>query len=378
MKVISNLDKNQLLNKKVLLRVDFDVPVVDGRIAEDFRIKAQKETIDYLLDNGARVMLISHLGHDVSGTSFNSIVEQLGLILGQTLTIVPHVELDSVGALFDKCPILLLDNLRQDSREVENNDGFAEELSKGFDYYINDAFAAMHRNHASLVAITRHLPSYAGFLVKKEIDNLEQAMGAPMEGKVLVLGGAKISTKIPVIKNFVNKAEKILIGGALANNFFKAQGIKIGASFVDDSVAPDIRSENIILPRDFITAEKESESGSVKLYKQLANIGSMEAILDIGPETAEEWADIIEQSNMVIWNGPMGFFEHKDFAEGTEIIAEAVVKAERSIIGGGDTIAAVNIFGLLDKYTFASTGGGAMLEFLSGNKLLGLEALGYY
>lgn len=378
LKFVDQLSKKELTNKKILLRVDFDISVKGGKIRENFRIKSHRETLDYLLDNGAKVMLISHLGHDVSEASFAPIVEQLGLILGQTLTLVPHAALDSVGALFDKCPILLLDNLRQDSREVENDDGFAMELAKGFDYYINDAFAAMHRNHASLVAITRHLPSYAGLLVKKEIDNLEQAMGAPMEGKVLVLGGAKISTKMPIIKNFLDKADKILIGGALANNFFKAQGIKIGTSVVDDSIAPDIRSENIILPKDFITAEKESESGSVKLYKQLADVGPIEAILDIGPETAEEWADIIERSKMVIWNGPMGFFEHKNFAEGTEIVAEAVVKAECSIIGGGDTIAAVDKFGLLERYSFVSTGGGAMLEFLAGNKLPGLEALSYY
>lgn len=377
-KYINELKKEDLENKKVLLRVDFDIPIIDGKIAEDHRIKAQKETIDYLINAGARVLMVVHLGHEISDASFSPIVEELGTILGQTLTLVPRLELASVNFLFEKCQLLLLDNIRQDSLEIQNDDGLAVRLANGFDYYVNDAFATMHRNHTSIVAVTKHLPSYAGLLVRKEVDNLEQAMRAPMEGKILVLGGAKISTKMPVIKNFIERAEKILIGGALANNFFKTQGIKVGASVVDDAVALDVKSENIILPRDFITAEKGSESSSVKLYKPPANVGEAEAILDIGPETAEEWAEIIERAKMVIWNGPMGYFEHKDFEEGTEIIAEAVSKVERSIVGGGDTIVAVDKFGLLDKYGFVSTGGGAMLEFLAGNKLPGLEALGYY
>ena len=377
-KYINELKKEDLENKKVLLRVDFDIPIIDGKIAEDYRIKAQKETIDYLINAGARVLMVVHLGHEISDASFSPIVEELGTILGQTLTLVPRLELASVNFLFEKCQLLLLDNIRQDSLEIQNDDGLAVRLANGFDYYVNDAFATMHRNHTSIVAVTKHLPSYAGLLVRKEVDNLEQAMRAPMEGKILVLGGAKISTKMPVIKNFIERAEKILIGGALANNFFKTQGIKVGASVVDDAVALDVKSENIILPRDFITAEKGSESSSVKLYKPPANVGEAEAILDIGPETAEEWAEIIERAKMVIWNGPMGYFEHKDFEEGTEIIAEAVSKVERSIVGGGDTIVAVDKFGLLDKYGFVSTGGGAMLEFLAGNKLPGLEALGYY
>lgn len=409
-KYIDELKKEELENKKVLLRADLDIPVVDGKIGETFRIKAQKETIDYLVNNGAKVLMVAHLGHEVSDASFGPVAEEIGEILGQILTLVPHSELAGIGKLFEAANVLLLDNLRQDKREVENNEGFARELftlsssngSKGFDYYVNNCFATMHREHASLVAITKFLPSYAGLLIKKEIENLKQAMDAPAEGKVLILGGAKISTKMPVIKNFVGIAEKLLIGGALANDFFQAQGIKIGASVVDDTVAPDVRSENIILPRDFITGTRSGDPESinphtkraqaaspldsdsarsgvgVKIYKKVTGVGDKEAILDIGPETAEEWAEIIERAKMVIWNGPMGYFESKNFEEGTEVIAQAVTKAERSIIGGGDTITAVNKFGLLDKYTFVSTGGGAMLEFLAGNRLPGLEALGYY
>ncbi|MEK7151138.1 MAG: phosphoglycerate kinase [Patescibacteria group bacterium] len=378
LKFISDISKDELKNKKILLRVDFDVPIIDGKIIEDFRIKAHKETIEYLLNNGAKIMLVSHLGHEVSDVSFFPIVEQIGEVLGQTITLVPHSELSEVGKLFEVADVFLLDNIRQDKREAENDDKLALSLSKDFDYYVNDDFATAHRKHASIVAITKHLPSYAGFLIKKETENLKRAVDTPLDGKVLVLGGAKISTKMPVIKNFIDKAEKILIGGALANNFFQAQGISVGASVIDDSAKPDARSENIILPRDFITTEKNGDSSSVKLYNKAESVGLKEAILDIGPETAEEWAEIIERAKMVIWNGPMGYYEHKDFEEGTEIIAEAVAKVEYSIVGGGDTIVAVNKFGLLDRYTFVSTGGGSMLEFLAGNKLPGLDALGYY
>ena len=384
-KYIDELKQEDLTDKKILLRVDFDVPVADGKIVEEFRIKSHQETIDYLLDNGAKIMLVSHLGHDVSNASFLQVVEQLGEILGHTFTLVPHAELDSAGKLFGRCPVLLLDNTRQDQREVDNDDTFAKELStlsssngaSGFDYYVNDDFATAHRRHASIVAITKHLPSYAGFLIKKEIESLGRAIDAPAEGKVLVLGGAKISTKIPVIKNFIDRAEKILIGGALANDFFQARGIKIGKSVTDDSVVPDMISEKIILPNDMVSSADKS-GGSDPEVSSVRDIDPDEAILDIGPETAKEWAEIIKRGKMVIWNGPMGLFEVDKFSEGTTTVARAVTESGRSIIGGGDTIAAVNKLGLLDKYSFVSSGGGSMLEFLAGNVLPGLEALGFY
>ncbi|MDO8669042.1 MAG: phosphoglycerate kinase, partial [Candidatus Buchananbacteria bacterium] len=371
---INELKKEDLENKKVLLRVDFDISILDGKIAENFRIKAQKETVDYLISAGAKVLMVGHLGHDVSSLSFTPIVEELGEILGQTLTLVPHSELGEVNKLFEVSQFLLLDNIRQDSRETENDDGFAAELAKGFNYYVNDAFAVMHREHASVVAITKHLPSYAGFLIKKEIENLEQAMKAPAEGKILVLGGAKISTKLPVIKNFLKKAEKILIGGALANNFFQAQGINVGASVVDGRVKPDVNSDKIILPQDVLIADDKT-GGSGAEISLVKDIDPNQAILDIGPETVKQYAKIIKGAKMVIWNGPVGLSEIDAFAEGTHVVAKAVASMERSIIGGGDTIAAVNKLGLLDRYSFISTGGGAMLEFLASNKLPGLEAL---
>jgi len=373
LKFIERLNKKELDGKKVLLRVDFNVPVDEGEIVEIFRIKAAKETIDYLLKNGAKVVLVSHIE---AIESFNPLVEQIGEILGQTLTLVPLSELDSLDNLFNASPILLVDNIRQDRREVENDKEFARELAAGFDFYVNDAFAVCHRNHASVSAITEYLPSYAGFLIKKETQNLSEAIMAPAEGKVLVLGGAKISTKLPVIKNFLDKAEKILIGGALANNFFKAKGIEVGKSVVNETVV-DVASPKIVLPVDIVVTDNETGKAEANVMP-LGDIALNQMIIDIGPKSAEEFAKIIEEAEMVIWNGPMGLCEVEEFANGTEIVAQAVASARKSVVGGGDTIAAANKFGLLDKYSFVSTGGGAMLEFLAGRKLPGLEALGYY
>lgn len=373
LKFIERLNKKELDGKKVLLRVDFNVPVEEGEIVEIFRIKAAKETIDYLLENGAKVALVSHIE---AIESFNPLVEQIGEILGQTLTLVPLSELDSLDNLFNASPILLLDNIRQDRREVENDKKFARELSAGFDFYVNDAFAVCHRDHASVSAIVEYLPSYAGFLIKEETQNLSEAIMAPAEGKVLVLGGAKILTKLPVIKNFLDKAEKILIGGALANNFFKAKGIEVGKSVVDETVV-DVASPKIVLPVDIVVTDNKNSKAGVNVMP-LGDIALNQMIIDIGPKSAEEFAKIIEEGEMVIWNGPMGLSEVEEFANGTEIVAQAVALARKSVVGGGDTIAAANKFGLLDKYGFVSTGGGAMLEFLAGRKLPGLEALGYY
>ena len=403
MKLLDDLKKNDLVGKKVLLRVDFDAPLVRltayglqftatgsqlpatgsqliapnhqlPTIAESYRIRAHKETIDYLVAAGARVMLASHIS---AIRSFAPLVEQIGQTIDQTITMVLLSELAAVKTLFSDCPVLLLDNIRQDQREEKNDAGFAAELAAGFDLYVNDAFAVSHRNHASVVAVTKHLPSYAGLLMKKEIDNLSSAIETPAAGKVLVMGGAKISTKEPVIRNFLDRAEKILVGGAVANDFFQAQGVNVGRSVVDNSVAPDFASSKIILPDDvLVSSDISGKSGGQS--RPVGDLDPGESIVDIGPESAKKFAEIISQAAMVVWNGPLGLVEIDAFAKGTRIIAEAVAAAPRSVIGGGDTIAAVDRLGLLDKYSFVSTGGGAMLEFLAGQKMPGLEALGYY
>ncbi len=375
MRFLNEIKSENLLNKKVLLRVDFNVPVKNKEIEENYRVKAHKETINYLVDNGAKVLLVSHI---TAIDGFISIIESLGLCLDRTLTLVPLTELGSIDALFQASPVLLLDNVRQDPREEKNDKEFALDLSKGFDLYINDAFSVSHRSHASVSAIAKTLPSYGGFLMKKEIENLSKALSEPAEGKVMILGGAKISTKLPVIKNFLDKAEKILVGGALANNFFRAQGFETGLSVMDDTISADIDSPKIILPSDFVVTEDISSNGSARYQDEVSDVKKTEAIVDIGSKTIENFKNIISQSKMVVWNGPMGIFEISQFSSGTIAISQEVAKSSHSVIGGGDTIAAVDKIGLLDKYSFVSTSGGAMLDFLAGEKLPGLEALGYY
>ncbi len=391
MKTIDQLTKNELNGKKILSRVDFNIPVVDGKIAEVFRIKAARETVDYLLGSGAKVVLVGHI-EAIPG--FGPIVEQIGEILGQKIIFIPLKDFIAGNWKLETGNLFLVDNIRQDKREIENDKELAEELAKGFDFYVNDAFAVCHRNHTSVSAITGFLPSYAGFLIRKETENLSDALKAPAAGKVVVLGGAKISTKLPVIKNFLDKAEKILIGGAIANSFFKARGIQIGASVVDDTAVDPVKSRKagtleelfdgvnisdpkIVLPESVVISEDRTGKAEIT-SRPVGDIAPNEMILDVCPEFAEEFAKIIQNSKMAIWNGPMGLAEVEKFAQGTKIVAEAVALAPRSIVGGGDTIAAADKLGLLDKYSFVSTGGGAMLEFLAGNKLPGLEALGFY
>ncbi len=376
-KLVNELNKKEIEGKKILLRVDFDVPIVDGKIEEDFRIKTQMPTVEYLLNNGAKVLLLAHLGHDAPGLSFLPITEQLGEILSHTLTLVPHDELSSIDDLFKVSKILLLENLRQDPGEIANDESFAKKISADFDYYVNEAFATSHRKHASISAITKILPSYAGLNLDKEIKNLEYVIESPAEEKVVVLGGAKISTKLPVIKNLINKSKNILIGGALANNFFKYAGIKIGKSLVDDDVNLDFKSDKVLLPTDILIS-KDKTGKSITNVVPLQDIDPDFAILDIGPQSSKNFADIIKNSKTVVWNGPMGLSEVEIFSKGTRVVAEAVSGVSKSIIGGGDTISAVDKLKMIDKFGFVSTGGGAMLDFLAGEKLPGLEALGYY
>lgn len=380
---IDEIKPDELSGKKVLLRVNFDVPVdEEDRITESFRIRSHAETINYLLLVGAKVALLSHLG---SSRGFDGLIEQFGEVLGHALALVPLSELDSLPLLFKASPLLLIDNVRQDVREEANDPAFAKELSVGFDFYVNDAFAVSHRPHASVVAIAKVLPAYAGLLVKKELQHLTEALTAPAEGKVVVLGGAKISTKLPVVKNLLDKAEKIIIGGALANNFFKAQGFKVGSSVVDDSVVLTFLTEQevkgqsetkIVLPKDIVVFAKGEQETAPS--SPLQDVGFSQLIVDIGPESAELFAKIIKNAKMVIWNGPMGWFEHEPFAKGTEIVAKAVAKAGKSVVGGGDTLAAITKFGLENRFGYVSTAGGAMLAFLAGERLPGLAALGYY
>ena len=356
MKRISDI--TDLKDKKVLLRVDFDVPVSDkGEIEEPFRIKKQKETLDYLILHGAHVMMVAHIS---AVKSFADLVPQLHILLGYEFDFIKSMA-DISGWLAGSGKIALLDNIRQNEGEEKNDSGLALSLSKGFDLYINNAFAVCHREHASVSAITKFLPSYAGLLIEQEVAQLSKVIEAPKEGKVIIIGGAKASTKVPVIKNLIDKSEAILLGGVVANDVLKEKGQDMGSSVVDADahdllVGLDLNDARLVAPKDFIIFDNK--------------------ILDIGDEAMRQYMDIISKAKMIIWNGPLGLFENPVFAKGTNEIAQAIVASSAfKVIGGGDTISAIDKIGLLDKFNFVSTGGGAMLAFLAGEKSPGLEAL---
>ncbi|MCX6813190.1 MAG: phosphoglycerate kinase [Candidatus Azambacteria bacterium] len=361
-KSIAELTEKELYGKKILLRVDFNVPIENGKISETYRIIAVKETINCLINEGAVIALISHI---TVLNSFESIVKQIIEVLGIGIIFIP----DCVGEIVKKNldnsksgQVFLLDNVRKYDGEENNDIEFSKKLAEPFDIYVNDAFAASHRNHASLVAITKFLPSYAGFLLIKEIEKLSSALNMSKDGKTLILGGAKIETKFPVIKNFLDKAENILIGGAVANVFLKAKGIDIKKSLTDDNFLEDaknlLKEESLIIPEDYVVS------------------GDM--ILDVGQKTIDKFVKTISESKMVIWNGPLGKAENEEFSNGSRKILEAIVNSGAfSIAGGGDTIAFLEKSGFINKFNYISTGGGAMLQFLAGNKLPGLFVLGY-
>ncbi len=359
MRIMPGID--QLNNKKVLLRCDFDVPVADGKIIEKFRIEKQKPVIDFLLKQSA-VVIVAHIK---AVGSFKEIVAELEGLLDRKIELINNLgELGSRVSNLRQGELCLLDNIRNWPGEEKNDELFAKTLSTGFDLYINNCFSTSHRKHTSLVAITKFLPSYAGFLLEEETAQLDKMINLPKDGKIFIMGGAKTKTKVPVIKNFIDKAQNILVGGVVANDILKEMGVDIGLSIADRDTAGlleglDIRDNRLMMPFDFNIFEKK--------------------IFDIGPETIKEYVNVIKGARVVIWNGPMGLFEDRRFSSGTYAIAKAIAGSEGfKGIGGGDTIAAVDKLGLLDKFDFVSTGGGSMLAFLAGEKLPGLEVLNYY
>ena len=362
-KSITELTEKELYGKKILLRVDFNVPVENRKILETYRIKANKETINFLIHRGAIIGLVSHI---TAIDGFEPILSQIKEVLSIDLDFINDCIGRSVETRLNNAKpgdTFLLENVRKYESEEKNDINFAKNLAEPFDIYINNAFSASHRNHASLVAIINFLPFYAGFLLIKEIDNLNKALKSPKENKTLIIGGAKIDTKLPVIKNFLDKAENILIGGAIANVFFKAKNMDTKKSLIDDNFLSEAKkllkeNDNIIIPEDYIILD--------------------DMILDIGPEAINKFIKTIDASKMVIWNGPLGKVEEEKFSNGSRKISEAIINSNAfSIVGGGDTIAFLEKLSLVDKFNYVSTGGGAMLEFLAKNKLPGLLALGY-
>ena len=380
--------------KLVFVRNDFNVPLDDRqRITDDTRIRAALPTFRHLLANGARVVCSSHLGRPkgevIPDCSLAPVARRLSELLGKEVQFCP----EAVGAKAEKAKaklkagqVLMLENLRFYPGETQNDPGFASELAKGIDVYVDDAFGACHRAHASIDQITRFVPiAVSGFLLKKEIDFLSLVTENPPDDFLVILGGAKVSDKLPLLAHLVTKADAILIGGAMAYTFLKAAGEGIGGSRVENDsldLCRDIRRQaeargvRFILPKDHIAAIKIEPNITVRIVKPGEDIPGEMMGLDIGPETVEQFQDEIGRAKLIFWNGPMGVFEVDTFSGGTmEVAAAVAASAATTIVGGGDTVAAVNKAGVAERISHISTGGGASLEFLAGDKLPGIEAL---
>lgn len=374
--------------KKVLVRVDFNVPLKEGKVTDDTRIQAALPTINALLERGAAVILCSHLGRPKDepdpAYSLKPVAEYLAEVIGQRVAfaedcIGPAAE--AAAQALQPGEVLVLENTRFHKAEKKNDPEMARQLASLADLYVNDAFGSAHRAHASTEGVTHYLPAVAGLLMEKEIQYLGQAIAEPKRPFVTILGGAKISDKIGVITNLLNIADQILIGGGMANTFFKAQGYPMADSLVEEE-ALELAGEllkkggtKLRLPVDVVIADAFDNEAQTRVIP-VGPVPDGWRILDIGPETVEKYSKVISQAGTVVWNGPMGVFEMPHFAKGTFGVAQAIADSDAvSIIGGGDSAAAINQSGLADKITHISTGGGASLEMLEGKVLPGLAAL---
>jgi len=394
---LKDLDLN---GQRVFIRVDFNVPIKDGKVDDDTRIRASLPTMQHAIDAGARVILASHLGRPkgerVEKYSLKPVAEHLASLLGKSVAFaddcIGDEAKEKVKALTDG-NVLLLENLRFHKEEEKNDDAFAKELASLCDLYVNDAFGAAHRAHASTAGITKHVKqAAAGLLMQKELEYLGRVINAPEHPFVAILGGAKVSDKIPVIDALIDrKVDKLLIGGAMAYTFLKAEGFTVGKSLVEDDMLQTAREVKqraaekgieLLLPTDHQVVDSyEPVKGEKIIAKtipiEFTNLGH--AGMDIGVETISHFANALNDARTIIWNGPMGVFEEPPFNEGTIGVAHAVAAAaERGatvIVGGGDSVAAVTQAGVADKITHISTGGGATLEFLAGDELPGVAAL---
>jgi len=374
--------------KRVLVRVDFNVPLAEGKVTDDTRIRAALPTINYLLEHGAKVILMSHLGRPkgkvVDKLRLSAVPERLAELLGRPVRKLDDCvgrKVEAAVAEMRRGDVILLENTRFHPEEESNDPVFARELASLADIFVNDAFGAAHRAHASTVGVAEYLPSVAGFLMEKEITFLGKALAAPDHPFVAILGGAKISSKIGLIDNLLTKVDGLLIGGGMANTFLKAQGHEIGQSLVEDDSLDVAREtleragERLALPVDVVVADRFDAEADSKVVP-VGQVPEDWRILDIGPETVELFKRKLAGAKTVVWNGPMGVFEFPRFAEGTFAIARFLADLEATtIIGGGDVVAAVGQAGVADRIAHVSTGGGASLEFLEGNPLPAVAAL---
>jgi phosphoglycerate kinase len=384
-KSISDID---VKGKRVLVRVDYNVPVKDNKVVDDTRIVAAMPTLNYLLEHGAAVILCSHLGRPKDGPdpkfSLRPVAAHLSELLGKPVAFAT----DCVGPIAEAAAkalnpgeVLVLENTRFHPEEEKNDPAMAKKLASLADIYVNDAFGSAHRAHASTEGVAHFLPAVSGFLMEDEIKYLGQAIANPKRPFIAILGGAKISDKIGVIRNLLTKADQILIGGGMANTFFKAQGYPIGDSLCEDEALETARqllksgATHMRLPVDVVIGDRFGADAEKKVIA-MGPVPDGWRILDIGPSTVSNFGKTIATAGTIVWNGPMGVFEFPPFAEGTIGIAKAVAASKAvSIIGGGDSVSAINQAGLADRITHISTGGGASLEMLEGLDLPGLMAL---
>ena len=384
-KVVTDLDVN---GKRVLVRVDFNVPLKDGKVGDDTRIQAALPTIKYLLENNAAVILCSHLGRPKTAEDLQFSLKPVAAYLGTLIDADVAFAEDCIGPKAEEAAkalkpgqVLVLENTRFHKEEKKNDPEMAKQLAGLAELYVNDAFGTAHRAHASTEGVAQYLPAAAGFLLEKEIKYLGSAVAEPKQPFVAIMGGAKISDKIGVIDNLLEKADAILIGGGMANTFFKAQGYPVADSLVEEEALETARAlldkagDKLRLPVDVVIADAFDNDANSKVMG-VGPIPEGWRILYIGPETVENYGKVLAKAGTVVWNGPMGVFEMSNFAKGTFGIAEAVAASDAvSIIGGGDSVAAINQSGLSGKVTHISTGGGASLEMLEGKVLPGLAAL---
>ena len=387
-----NLENIDLKNKKVIIRCDFNVPIKDGIIKDDNRIKESIPTINIVKEKGAKIILMSHLGRvetieDKKGKSLEPIAKRLSELLNQEVIFINETrgkKLEDAISNLKPGEILLMENTRfediEGKKESKNDPELGKYWSSLADFYINDAFGTAHRSHASNVGIASHLPSCFGLLIKKELDNLYPAINNPKRPLTVIIGGAKVSDKITVLENLVNKADHILIGGGMAYTFLKAKGYNIGKSLLDEEKIDFCinllnKTNKIVLPVDSLVAKEINEDAKV-VVKDNNNFDENDIGLDIGPKTVEVFKKYLQESKTIIWNGPVGYFEIPAFASGTKALAQIISELDvTSIVGGGDTASALINMGYKNKFTHISTGGGASLELLEGKELPGIKVI---